>query len=211
LKSSIVLGSYKKSAMQKSALNRMNLTTPARSGEQGNVRTVLVAVVSFVLGLGAGAMWLYHPAGQTATTANVEATNQPVVAAADESAAVVSPNARAEVAALKPPPATTATIDEVKHLIPNLDSVTLEEGTQILRKAALTEFTAAANDMDAKVQAAEQSLLNAQNGGSAAVQQAAMKQLQQAEAGQTERLQAIAAKSRAQIEALQQIKAATGH
>jgi hypothetical protein len=102
----------------------------------------------------------------------------------------------------------TNVIKEVKALIPNLADVTVEEGTRILREAALKDFTAAAKEMERQVKEAEQGLGQAQNGGSEADKQAAMKHLQQVQMEQTEMLKQIAAKSQAQIAALQQLKAA---
>jgi hypothetical protein len=101
----------------------------------------------------------------------------------------------------------TNAVQEVKALIPNLSSVSVEEGTRILREAAVKEFTAAAKEMEAQVKEAEQRLTQAQNSGSAADQQAAMKHLEQVQAEQTEKLKQIAARSKTQVDALQQIKA----
>ncbi len=108
-----------------------------------------------------------------------------------------------------PPQADPAVLDSVKRAIPNLDSVSLEEGTRILRDAALAEFTQAAQEMQAKLSEAQQSLLQAQNGQSDADPQLAMKQLQQLQADQTEKLKEIAANSKVQIDALKQLKAAS--
>ena len=86
--------------------------------------------------------------------------------------------------------------------------MSVEEGTRILREAALKDFTTAANEMAAQVKEAQQRLAQVQNGGSDADQQAAMKHLQQVQAKQTEKLNQIASRSKAQIDALQQLKAA---
>ncbi len=102
----------------------------------------------------------------------------------------------------------TTAVNEVRALIPNLAAVSLEEGTRILRDAALKDFRAAAKEMGAQVKEAEQRLTQAQNGGSEADQQAAIKHLQQVQAQQTEKLKQIAARSKAQIDTFQQLKAA---
>ena len=101
----------------------------------------------------------------------------------------------------------TNAVREVKALIPDLGTVSVEEGTSILREAALKDFTAAAKEMELQLKEAEQRLAQARSGGSDADQQAAMKQLQQVQARQSEKLQEIAARSKAQIDALQQLKA----
>jgi hypothetical protein len=104
-------------------------------------------------------------------------------------------------------PADTAAIEEVKRALPNLASLSVEDGTRILREAALKEFKAAADEMESQVKDARQRLSEAQSSGSEAGQQAAMKHLQEIQAEQTKRIEQIAAKSKAQIEALQQLKA----
>lgn len=111
------------------------------------------------------------------------------------------------------PAAATSQIDpaateEVKRTIPNLASVSVEDGTRILREAALKDFKAAANEMEIQVKEAQQRLNQARDGGSDAEQQAAMKHLRQVQADQAKKLQQIAASSQAQIEALQQLKRA---
>jgi hypothetical protein len=114
----------------------------------------------------------------------------------------------AAAAALAPSEINTNAVQEVKALIPNLGTVSVEEGTRILREAALKDFTAAAKEMETQVKEAEQRLTQAQNGGSDADQQAARKRLQQIQTEQVEKLKQIAARSKAQIDALQQLKAA---
>jgi ABC-type uncharacterized transport system len=110
-------------------------------------------------------------------------------------------------AALAPLEVNTNAVKEVKALIPNLGTVSAEEGTRILRAAALKDFAAAAKEMETQVKEAEQRLTQAQNVGSDADQQAARKHLQQVQTEQTEKLKEIAARSQAQIDALQQLKA----
>ena len=114
----------------------------------------------------------------------------------------------AAAAALTPLEVNTNAVKEVKALIPNLGTVSAEEGKRILREAALKDFAAAAKEMETQVKEAEQRLTQAQNGGSDADQQAARKHLQQVQTEQTEKLKQIAARSQAQIDALQQLKAA---
>jgi ABC-type uncharacterized transport system involved in gliding motility auxiliary subunit len=99
-----------------------------------------------------------------------------------------------------------ATLDEVKRTFPNLESVSVKEGTQKLRDAAVNDMKAALAELDAQVKDAEQRLTQAQTGTSDAEKQAAIKNLQQIQAAQTEKLKQIAARSAAQIEALKQLK-----
>ena len=99
-------------------------------------------------------------------------------------------------------------IEEVKRLIPKLDAVSLEEGTRLLRQAALSEFTRVTQETQTRIQQAQENLLQAQTNRSDAEQQAALNQLQQLQAEQTDKLQQIAARSQAQIQALRRLKAA---
>jgi hypothetical protein len=103
-------------------------------------------------------------------------------------------------------PQLEAAAEEVRRSIPNLDSVSLADGKQILRAAALKEFVEATDEMQRRVKEAQQRISQAQNNGSEAEQQAALKLLQQVQAEQTEKLKQIAARSQAQIQALEQIK-----
>jgi hypothetical protein len=102
----------------------------------------------------------------------------------------------------------TAAVQEVKALIPDLATVSVEAGKQILQDAALKDFSAAVKEMETQLKEAEKGVTQAQNGGSEADQQTARKHLQQVQAEQTEKLKQIAARSKAQIDAFQQIKAA---
>jgi ABC-type uncharacterized transport system len=99
-----------------------------------------------------------------------------------------------------------AVVDEVKRAIPNLGSVSLERGTEILREAAVREFATAASQMEAQLKEAQQRLTEAQNGKSEGAQQAAMKNLQQIQAGQMDKIKQIAARLQDQIAALQRLK-----
>lgn len=121
-------------------------------------------------------------------------------------ARVAAPKTVTRSAATSAATVDTAAIAEVKRAIPNLDTVSLEDGTQTLRVAALKEFVAATEAMDQEVKAAEERIRRAQNGGSTSDQQAAVKQLQQVQAEHTEKLKAITARLQDQIAALQELK-----
>jgi hypothetical protein len=105
-------------------------------------------------------------------------------------------------------PSDAAALEAVKRSIPNLDTVSLQDGTRILRESALKEFAQVAQETEAKVKEAQQLLVQAQTNQSAADQQAAMKHLQQIQADQNEKLKQIAARAQAEIQALQQYKSA---
>jgi hypothetical protein len=106
----------------------------------------------------------------------------------------------------RPAKANVATIEAVRHAIPNLDSVSVAEGSQMLRAASLTEFEKTAKEMQARVKQAEKRFIQAQNSHSETEQEAAMKELKQAQKDQAARLKEIVFESKAQLEALQQLK-----
>ncbi len=106
------------------------------------------------------------------------------------------------VAAAQVDPAVAA---EVKRQIPNFASVSVEEGTRILRESARKEFEAMAGEMETQIKEAEKRVSEAQQGKSASELQAALQQLQQVRADQAAKLQQTTAKSAAQIEALRRM------
>ena len=97
-------------------------------------------------------------------------------------------------------------IDAVRRAVPDLASIPVEEGTRILREAALTEFAAAAKEMERQIAAAQQRLVQAQSGGSEADRQTAMKELQRIQAEHSENLKRIAQALDDRIAALEQLK-----
>lgn len=106
------------------------------------------------------------------------------------------------VAAAQIDPAVAA---EVKRQIPNFASVSVEEGTRILRESARKDFQAMAGEMESQIKEAEKRVSEAQLGKSATELQAALQQLQQVRADQAAKLQQATAKSAAQIEALRRM------
>ena len=98
--------------------------------------------------------------------------------------------------------------NEVARLIPDLKGTSLEDGTRILREAALQEFTVVGTEMENKLQIAQQQLSDAQNGQSEAEQQAAMKHLQEVQLEQGQKYKQIAARLQAELAVFQQMKAA---
>jgi hypothetical protein len=112
------------------------------------------------------------------------------------------------VSAISATPAPdAATIESVKKALPNLATLSVAEGSQLLSVGALNDYQAAVAEMETQVKEARQRLADAQASGSETDQQAAMKTFQQVQAAQSEKLKEIAAKLRSQIDALEQIKA----
>ena len=106
------------------------------------------------------------------------------------------------------PKADVAALEAVKRAMTNLDSVSVEEGSRLLRVAALTQFEKTAREMQARVKQAEERFLQAQNSQSDAEQAAALKDLRQIQKEQAAKLTEIALDAKAQVEALQQLKGA---
>jgi hypothetical protein len=103
-----------------------------------------------------------------------------------------------------------AALDAVRQAIPNLDSVTMEEGSRALRAAALARFERTSQEFQTRVKQAEEHFRQAQNSPSEAEQDAALKDLQEVRKEQAQKLTGLALEARAEQEALQQLKAA-GH
>jgi len=104
-------------------------------------------------------------------------------------------------------PADSLAAESVKRVIPNLDSVSLEDGIRILRENSLKEFTTAVGEMQAQVREAQARLAQAKASGSPTDQDTALKQLQAVETANAERLKEIAANSQARLDALKKLKA----
>jgi len=119
-------------------------------------------------------------------------------------ARVTAASPAATLAAANAAPLEAAAAAEVRLAITNLDAVSLADGKQALRVAALKEIMEVTDELQRRVKEAQQRVTEAN--GSEAEQQAALKQLQQLQIEQTEKLKEIAARSKAQIQALEQIK-----
>jgi hypothetical protein len=99
-----------------------------------------------------------------------------------------------------------STFDAVRRALPNIDTVSVEEGSAILHDNASAQIQQAAEDLRTAMDKAEQQFVNAQ---SPAAQQAARDQLRKVQAIGKARLEQIALDAHAQIVALQQIKNAS--
>ncbi|MBU6410089.1 MAG: hypothetical protein KGR98_06860, partial [Verrucomicrobia bacterium] len=106
-----------------------------------------------------------------------------------------------------PAPATPDAIANVKRLVPDLNSTSVVQGAETLRRAALKDFKAAAIEMGARLQQAQQALEQAQKSGSQAEQEAAIKKLRDMQAQETAQIQRIAARLQSEMTALKQLKA----
>jgi hypothetical protein len=103
-------------------------------------------------------------------------------------------------------PVDPAVIAEVKRKIPNFASVALEEGSQILREAAVKDLQVALSQMEGQLKEAEQRVARMEEAKSGTEKQAALKDLQRLQAEQAAQLREFTTRSSAQIEALRQLK-----
>ena len=102
-------------------------------------------------------------------------------------------------------PVAPAAIEDVKRALPNYASLSVDQGTEILRQAALKKYAAAAQELQSQVAQAQAELSQAES-KSPADQQAAIKHLQQVQAEQSQKLQQIGGQLQTQITALKQLK-----
>jgi hypothetical protein len=168
--------------------------------ERAQARIIILALVSFSLGVAATAFWFHFAANRHAENLSSQTKDQP----ANEQPINETAPARSFIPSH--PLVDAATIAAVKQAVPDYASLSLEDGTQILRAAALKQFAMAAKDMDVRVRQAEERLGEAENGQIAAEQQAALTNLRETQAAQTGKLQEITAQLQAQIAALKQLK-----
>jgi len=194
----------------------MNRSTPDNAGgteSRGKgvvrrLRSLLFGLAFFAAGMAVSAWWFLRapPPGPAAP----ESAGAPVLS---QSAKAVpqrldSPVEKADSEAAFAPTPDPATLDTVKRLIPNLDSVSLAEGTEVLRQSSFAEFKQAVQEMQARVKGAEERFLQAQADQSEAGQEAAQKEIQQIQADHLAGLRRLTAASQARMNALQQIKGA---
>jgi len=102
--------------------------------------------------------------------------------------------------------AAAAAQREVEGIIPNLASVSVEEGTQILRDAYLQDFLATLKTTQPEIDALQQRMQQLQDQMSDADRESFLEQLQQLRARQKKQLDELAARVEAQVAALEQIK-----
>ena len=167
--------------------------------EQASARVVLLALISFGLGVAATAAWFQLAAKR-------EASNPVPQAAAPASAAPsAGANSSGQPFVEPPAPVTPEAVAELKSALPNYASLSLEQGMEILRRAALKKFYAATEEMQSQV-AKAQAELSAAESNSTSDQQGAMKHLQEVQAEQSQKLQQIAGDLQTQIAALKSLK-----
>lgn len=170
---------------------------PRWNRAQAGIRTLLVGVLCLLIGLGLGALWQSRRGQQSAVNTEGEAPGRNVGTLTVGTTAVLQ---RSETSV------DAAIIEEVKRQIPNFVSVSMEEGSQILRQAALKDLQAALSQMEGQRKEAEQRVAQLEESKSETEKQAALKELQRLQADQAAKLREFTTQSSAQIEALRQLK-----
>jgi flagellar basal body-associated protein FliL len=131
--------------MEHLTMNRVGQARQRRTGEQAQARVIILAMVSFLIGIAVSAWWLSRKpsaeaASQTALPGDTTADVTHVLARSANVSPQPQPAPRTDLAAL----------DAVKRAIPNVNSASLEEGTRVLREAALAEFRQTAQELQAR-------------------------------------------------------------
>lgn len=198
--------------MKLASANYIGRSTKSQTTQQAQVRIIILALVSFLLGVAVTAFWFHFALNRNVRnasprTSSAQTSSKPVVAQPVEPVINVNRSSRPSVPFH--PPVNSATLAEVKQAIPNYASVSLADGEQILREAALKQFTASAKEMGVQIKQARQQLVQAEKNPSTAVQEAARKHLQQIQTEGTEKIQELAAHLQSQIAALKQLKGTT--
>ena len=191
--------------MKITSANKIGSAGKPSVGERAQIRTVVLVLVSFLVGVAATAVWFHLTPNRDVANPNPPPTDQQNDQPAALPPSGVSSPARAFVE--QPVPVAREAVDDVKRALPNYASLSLEQGTEILREAALKKYAAAAQELQGQVSQAQTELSQAQS-KSPADQEAAMKHLQQVQAEQSQKLQQIAGALQTQIVALKQLKAA---
>lgn len=165
----------------------------------GAPRTAIVAVLCLGIGFGLGGLW--HSRHGQRGSGNTEGANPEV--ANTETQALATPATVSPVAAALPDPAIVA---EVKRQIPNFASVSLEEGSRMLRAAAVRDLQAALSQIEPQLKEAEQRVARMEEAKSETGKQTALKDLQRLQATQAAKLSEFTTRSSSQIEVLRQLK-----
>jgi len=172
-----------------------------RCHAQAGIRTLLVAALCLFIGFGLGGLWHSRRTQRNAVNTEAETPREDAGRLSAGTTAVLQ-SVQAPVQ-IKPDPAIVA---EVKRQIPDFASVSLEEGSQILREAAVKDLQAALNQSVGQLKEAEQRVARMEAAKSETEKQAALKDLQRLQAEQAAKLREFTTRSSAQIEALRQMK-----
>lgn len=111
---------------------------------------------------------------------------------------------------LNPATIDPAVTEEVRRALPELATLTVEEGTLKLRAAAVDEFKVAVEKMNAEMARMQARLASAQASGSETDVAAVREELLELQTAQAEAMSEISRRTQARIAALEQLKGAGG-
>lgn len=99
-------------------------------------------------------------------------------------------------------------VSAIKRLIPDVNSTSLEDADKIFHEDFLKQCAEAGTEMEAKINAAQEKVVEAQTSGSAAELETARKNLSEVQLAQGEKLKAIAAQLQTELAVFHQMKSA---
>ena len=194
--------------MKLTSANKVGSTQESSMREQAQVRMVILALVSFLLGVAAAALWFHFVPNRNVENLSAQVNGQESQQDNQPSAFPSSgANSPARAFVEQPVPVAPAAIEDVKRALPDYASLSVDRGTEILREAALKKYAAAVQELQSQVAQAQAALSQAES-KSPAEQQVALKRLQQVQAEQSQKLQQIGGQLQTQIAALKQLKSA---
>lgn len=193
--------------MKLPSADRVDITQKSFASMQAGVRIPILPLISFLLGVWVTVLWFQFGPDRHVEKSNSQASSAQMNST-PASEQPINQNQPSRPYVPSHPPVDSTIIEKVRQAIPNYASVSLADGIQILREAALKQFTAASKDTDARVKQARQQVIQAQK-ESAADLAAARKHLQEVQLAAAEKLQQIAAELQTQIAALKQLKGTT--
>jgi len=194
--------------MRLALTNESGTMNKPQKREQARVRIVILALVSFLLGVAATAFWFHLASNRTAESSSSPVNSQENQSDNPSSATPSSgANSKVQTFVEPPVPVAPAAIEALKRALPDYAALSVDQGTEILRQAALKKYAAAALELQSQVARAQAELSQAES-KSPADQQAAIKHLQQVQAEQNQKLQRIGGELQTQIAALKQLKSA---
>ena len=196
---------HKQHTISLASASGVGSTKKPQTKEHAQVRIVVLALVSFLLGVAATAFWFHLASNRHAENLSSPVNGQESQPNNPQPAAPSSANSPTRTFVEPPVPVAPAAIADVKRALPNYASMSVDEGTEILRQATLKKYAAAAQELQSQVAQAQAELSQAES-KSPADQQAAIRHLQQVQAEQSQKLQQIGGQLQTQIVALKQLK-----
>ena len=134
------------------SVDKVGFRRKTQTKELAQVRIVILALVCFLLGLGSTAFWFHLASHRTAESLSSQANNQGNQPDYPQPA-VLLPGANSPSRTFVEPPLPVAPqrSKTSKRALPNYASLSVDQGTEILREAALKKYAAAAQELQSQV------------------------------------------------------------